>query len=236
MIRYDKLRRAHQASGSQRSFYESYGITVHYAEHARQGASDEYASTREAVLTTLGVPLSKAKLLTELIRCHMDVVHAFSKGPDPIRYKALATIAERAGLNATVFLDLLPATVFLDAVLGSLIDVDGVYGADVHLVLNLLKSEREAMPERHAAREEAVRRGRKNALRDTLKEAQIDADTVFDLLKTPYGPVRGEVMAKIHDLIRDPDRQTDFGELTSELRRRAGTAHRLLHDRHLTLD
>ena len=92
------------------------------------------------------------------------------------------------------------------------------------------------MPERHAARVEAVRRGRKNALRDTLKEAQIDADTVFDLLKTPYGPVRGEVMVKVHDLIRDPDKQADFGALTAELRRRARIAQKLLHDRHLTLD
>lgn len=235
-VRYDKLQRAHQASGATKSFYDTYGIVVHYADHARQGASDEYASTREAILGALEIPASKAKLLNELIRCHIDVILAMDKGPDPIKYKAVAAIAERAGLNAAVFLDLLPAVIFLDAVLGSLIYVNGQLSAHCGLLLNLFKSEREAMPERHLAREEAVRRGRKTVLRETLKEAQIDADTVFELLKTPYGPVRGEVMAKVHDLIRDPDRKADFGPLTNELRRRARTAQKLLHDRHLTLD
>ena len=39
--RYDKLRRAHEASASLQSFYDAYGIVVHYAEHARHGASDD---------------------------------------------------------------------------------------------------------------------------------------------------------------------------------------------------
>ncbi len=234
--RYDKLRRAHQASGSAQTFYEAYGIRVHYPEHAHQSAADEYASTREAVLEALDIPATKSKLFTELIRCHIDVIQAFNKGPDPIKYRAFAAIAERAGLNSAVFLDLLPATIFLDAILGSLVYVNRVYSADLHILLNLFKSEREAMPERHAAREEAVRRGKKNALREALQEAQIDADTVFDLLKTPYGPVRGEVMAKVHDLIRDPDRKANFGEHINELRRRARLAQKFLHDRHLTLD
>jgi hypothetical protein len=235
-VRYDKLRRAHHASGSKLSFFEAYGITVHYPEHGRRGASDEYASTREAALDALDVPLSKAKLFTELIRCHMDVIHGFNSGPDPVKYKALAAIAERAGLNAPVFLDLLPATIFLDAVLGSLVYVDKDWRADVHILLNLFKSEREAMPERHAAREEALRRGRKQAVREVLETAKIEAESVFALLKTPYGPVRGEVMDKIHDLIRDPERKSDFGEHTAELRSRARVANKLLQDLHLTID
>jgi len=234
--RYDKLRRAHEVSGSSQSFFDAYGIAVHYPEHGRRGASDEYATTREAVLGTLDVSMSKAKLFTELIRCHMDVIHGFNKGPDPVKYKALAAIAERAGLNPPVFLDLLPATVFLDAILGSLVYTNGSYSADIHILLNLFRSEREAMPERHAAREEALRRGRKTALRDVLKQAKIDADTVFDLLKTPYGPVRGEVMAKVHELIRNPENKSDFGEYTEELRQRAHVAHKLLNEQNLTLE
>ena len=236
LIRYDKLRRAHEASGSAQSFFETYGIIVHYPEHGRRGASDEYATTREAVLDALDVSPSKAKLFTELIRCHMEVIQGFSKGPDPVKYTALAAIAERAGLNTPVFLDLLPATVFLDSVLGSLVYVNGTYSADIHILLNLFRSEREARPERHAAREEALRRGRKTALRDVLKQAKIDADTVFELLKTPYGPVRGEVMAKVHELIRDPDRRADFGEHTDELKRRARVAKQLLNEQNLTLE
>lgn len=234
--RYDKLRRAHEASGSSVSFYDEYQIVVHYPDHARRGASDEYASTREAVLNELGVSLSMAKLLTELIRCHMEVINSFKQGPDAVKYKALAAVAERVGLNVTVFLDLLPACLFLDAVLGSLVYVNGSYKAQLDLILNLFRSEREARPDRHLAREQALKRGRKAALNEALSTAKIDANSVFELLKTPYGPVRGEVMARIHDLIRDPGRKADFGEHTDELRQRARVAQKLVNDQNLTLD
>ncbi len=235
-IRYDKLRRAHAATGATPSFYDAYGIAVHYPHHASHSASDEYASTRAAVLEALAIPAAMSKLLTELIRCHLGVIQTFSQGSDPVKYRALAAISERAGINSTVFLDFLPAIIFTDAVLGSLVYVNRVPRVELQTLLNVFKSEREAMPERHSAREEAVRRGKKTALREALKEAQIDADTVFDLLKTPYGPVRGEVMAKVHDLIRDPERKANFGELTNELRRRARLAQKFLHDQQLTLD
>lgn len=234
--RYDKLRRAHEASESSVSFYHEYQIVVHYPDHARRAASDEYASTREAVLTELGVPLSKAKLLTELIRCHMEVILSFKQGPDPVKYRALAAVAERIGLNVAVFLDLLPACLFLDAVLGSLVYEDGVPKADLHLLINVFKSEREAMPARHAAREQALKRGRKAALNEALVLAKIDADSVFKLLNTPYGPVRGEVMTRVHNLIRDPNSQADFGEQTAELRQRARVAHKLVNEQQLTIE
>ncbi len=234
-VRYDKLRRAHAASQKANSFYADHQITVHYQDHARSGAADEYASTREAVLNFFDLPASRAKLLTELIRCHMDVILAFKHGPDPLKYRALATVAERVGLNAPVFLDLLPATLFLDAVLGSLIYAEGEYRANLALIINLFKSEREAMPDRHAAREAALHRGQKQALRDTLKEALIDADSVFALLHTSYGPVRGQVMAKIHELINNPAAEVDFGDQTAVLIQRARHANALLAERHLTL-
>jgi hypothetical protein len=173
------------------------------------------------------LPSAKLKLLSELKRLHTDIARAFKTAPDAAKYKALIAIAERAGLNASTFLDVLPALLFIDACQGEL---------ELTALLNLLRSEREACPERHEAREQALRRGRKHAIRETLGEAGLEAETVFDLLKTPYGPVRGEVMTKMHDLIREPDRAIDFGEHTDELRRRARVAHDLLNDRHLALD
>ena len=234
--RYDKLRRAHAAKTLAVSFFEAYGITVHYPDHARLSALDEYASTREAVLDALGVPHAHAKLLTELIRCHLEVIKTCTLGADPIKYKAWAAIAERAGLNVPVFLDLLPAALFLDAVLGSLVLENGVTRVDTRLILNLYKAEREAMPERHAAREQALKRGRKAALNEALSTAKIDAESVFALLKTPYGPVRGEVMARIHHLIHDPNSPADFGEHTVELRRRARVAQKLISEQNLSID
>lgn len=235
-MRYDKLRRAHIVRDGETSFYETYNIVVHYPNHASCGAGNEFASTREAVLEFMGVAPAHAKLLTELIRAHMEVIKGFSKGPDPKKYLSLAAVAERAGVNVGVFLDILPAAIFLDAVAGSLFYERGRYQTDFSLLVHLLQSEREAMPERHDNRDLALRRGRKTAVREIMKTAGIDAETVFTLLGTPLGPVRGEVMAKIHDLIRDPERQVNFAEHSHELRRRAQVAHAALRAQHLSID
>lgn len=236
ITRYDKLRRAHEAAGSSTSFYDDYQIVVHYPDHARRGASDEYASTREAVLAELGVPLSHARLLSELIRCHMEVINGFKLGPDAVKYRALIAVAERIGLNVGVFLDFLPACLFLDLGLGSLVYEQGKTGIELQTLINLFRSEREALPARHLAREQALKRGRKAALNEALLSAAIDANSVFELLKTPLGPVRGEVMKKIHNLIRDPDSLVDFGGQTEELRRRARIAQKLVNEQNLSLD
>lgn len=234
--RFDKLRRAHALASPTTDFFETYQISAHYPEHAKRAAADEYASTRQAVLDVLGVPHSHAKLLAELIRCHMDVIETCAHGIDARKYMAWAAIADKAGLNVPFFLDLLPATLFLDAVMGSLTYKAGASAVNVSLILNLFKAEREAMPARHLAREQAFKRGRKQAIQDTLKEVNIDAESVFVLLKTPLGPVRGEVMRSVHHLIHTPDMKADFGSATTELRRRARAAQVLLADRNLTLE
>ncbi|MDQ5952549.1 MAG: hypothetical protein QG626_678 [Patescibacteria group bacterium] len=234
--KFDKLRRAHALASPTGNFFESFQISAHYPEHAKRAAADEYASTRQAVLDVLGIPHSHAKLLAELIRCHADVIDACAHGVDAHKYRAWAAIADKAGLNVPFFLDLLPATLFLDAVLGSLSYKSGAPAIDVSLVLNIFKAEREAMPERHLAREQAFKRGRKQAVQDTLKQANIDAESVFALLKTPLGPVRGEVMRNVYHLIQSPDMKVDFGDATVELRRRARVAQTLLADQNLTLE
>lgn len=234
--KFDKLRRAHALASPATDFFETFQISAHYPEHAKRAAADEYASTRQAVLDALGVPHSHAKLLAELVRCHMDVIETCARGVDAHKYLAWAAIAEKAGLNVPFFLDLLPATLFLDAVLGSLTMKAGAPVVEVNLVLNIFKAEREAMPARHLAREQAFKRGRKQAVQDTLKEVNIDAESVFALLKTPLGPVRGEVMRSVYHLIHSPDMKADFGSATAELRRRARAAQVLLADRNLTLE
>ncbi|MFZ2681629.1 MAG: hypothetical protein WAZ14_00835 [Patescibacteria group bacterium] len=234
--RYDKLRRAHQAKDAAESFFATYKITVHYGDHARAGASDTYASTRQAVLDFLQVSDTHTRLLAELIRAHMEAIRAFAQGPDAVRYQALAGVAAKAGLNVPVFLDLLPAVVFLDAVLGSLSTSDGTPVAETEVIFNLFRSEREAMPERHAAREAAARRGHKHAVQEILTEVGLEAQAIFTLLQTPYGPVRGQVMAQVYAMIRNPDAQADFGEHTAFLKERARLAYAKLRQARLTLD
>ena len=232
VIRYDKLLRAH---GDGMAFFDAYQIEAHYPGHARVSAGDMYATTREAVLDFFQLAPSHAKLLTELTRLHMDVILAFQRGPSADKYLAFGAIAERLGLNRSLFYDLLAACLFLDAVLGSLGYENGVHKADLELVLNLFKAEREAQPERHAAREESLRRGRKTALREALAEAGLAPEDVFELLQTPYGPARGRIMERVYALLRDPEAREDFGACTEEVRRRAEIVRKLLEERDLSV-
>jgi methyl coenzyme M reductase subunit C len=236
-VRYDKLRRAHEVSIPQTSFYEAYKIVAHYPGHASAGASVEFEKTREAVLETLRVSPAHAKLLTSLIRVHMDVIKGFSQGPDPKKYASLVAIAEQAGLHVPVFLEILPAALFIDAIAGSLILTENTRTqTDFSLLIHFFQSEREAMPARHAERQLALQRGRKAAVKQILQTAGIDSDTVFAMLQTPYGPVRGQTMRQIYDLIRDPEVHVDFSSQTLELRRRARLAHTALQAQHLSID
>lgn len=234
-VRYDKLIRAQTVHQHPYAFFEQYGIQAHYPGHARVAATDDYASTRESVLHFFRLSVSHAKMFTELIRLHMEVITTFQRGPDAEKYRALGAIAERLGLNRSLFFDLLTACCFVDTVLGSLGYNKGQEKVDLTLFFNLLRAEREAFPERHQAREEALRRGRKTALRDTLAEAELSPDEVFILLKTPYGPVRGRVMEQIYEAIRNEDAQLSFGEHTEDIRRRAEIARKLLQARDLNL-
>jgi len=194
---------------------------VHYDGHDRIGASAVYAPAREAILKYFDLPSSSAKLLTELIRLHMDIINTFIASPNVAEFKAFVALAGRAGLNKELFLDLVPACLFLDAVAGSLEEVDGKRFHDMTPLLNWYRAEREAMPERHDAREAGEKKASKMAVKKAYADANLSPEEVFELLGTPIGPVRGEVMKKIDELVRNPEAKVDFGEKTEEIRKRA---------------
>jgi hypothetical protein len=173
----------------------------------------------------------------------MEVIYAFADKPDAAKYTALAKSADKLGLNVQLFLDLLPAVVFVDAVLGSLTcQVDSTSqarphhcSADLKVLINLLTAELEAMPDRHASRRLAADRGYKQAIKEVMTEAGLSPEIVFALLVIPIGPARGRVMEKIYALVRDPESTVDFGQHQQELRERAFRARQLLADRHLSI-
>lgn len=194
---------------------------VHYLGHDRAGASQTYAYARDAILKHFGLASSSAKLLTELIRLHMDIINTFTASPNAVEFKAFAALASRAGLNKDLFLDLAPACLFLDAVAGSLHSEGGVKTHDMTPLVNWYRAEREAMPERHEAREAGEKKASKMAVKKAYADAHLSPEEIFELLGTPIGPIRGEIIKKVEEVVRDPDAKVDFGERTEEIRKRA---------------
>ncbi|MEK7458952.1 MAG: hypothetical protein AAB663_00945 [Patescibacteria group bacterium] len=226
-VRYDKLFRAFAASHASRegaqlqgAFFDAYGITVHYDRHGAVAASPAYAEDRDRIVAHFDLPLSQGKMLAELIRYHIDTIHAFNGAADAKAYEILSARAGKAGLNVDQFLDLALAVMFLDAVAGSVQYHDGKLFAQTGLVIHMLRAEREAAPQRHEAREFAAQQKVKHALKDKLAAALLDGESVFALLGTPLGPVRGEVYRRVQAAIDDDTSTLDFGEHTPELRRR----------------
>ncbi len=234
-VRYDKLLRAFSAAHPkldgaqlQGAFFDAYGITVHYDRHGAVAASPVYTEERDRIASHFGLPLSQGKMLAELIRYHIDTIHAFNGAADAKAYEILSARAGKAGLNVDQFLDLALAVLFLDAVAGSVQYVDGKYFAQTNLVVHMLRAEREAAPKRHEAREFTAHQKVKHALKDKLAAALLDGESVFALLGTPLGPVRGDVYRRVQAAIDDDTAPLDFGTHTAELRRRIAEFRSLL--------
>ncbi len=240
--RFSKLFRSFAASHQglapwqlQIEFFNAYQLRIHYPHHGRLAATEKYAQARSSVMHFFNVSSSHARLMSELIRLHMDVIRSFTTAADTARYQMIVALPDRLGLNKELFLELIPATLFIDAVVGSLQSNGQVIFCDLSLLLNYFKAEREVAPQRHEARVQAALRGRKQAVKETLAEANLDAEVVFALLNTPHGPVRGKVMEDVYELIKNPDATVDFGSHTPEIKKRANMAKNLLAERNLQL-
>ncbi|MFA5945609.1 MAG: hypothetical protein WC802_01710 [Patescibacteria group bacterium] len=204
---------------------------VHYPGHDRAGAGQPYAYARDAVMRYFELPVSSSKMMTELIRLHMDVLTVFAKSADVQQFMAFSALAGRAGVNKDVFLDLVPACLFLDGVAGSLHSnplENSKPSHDLAPLIHWYRAEREVMPERHNVRELNAGKGAKLALKKAYASVGLSPEAVFELLGTPIGPVRGEIMRSIQELVEDPASKVDFGEHTKEIRGRAEKARVIL--------
>ncbi len=204
------------------------GEKVHYFGHDRVGASTEFTQAREKILSEFNVSYSHAKMLSELIRLHMDILTAFTKEADGKSYQAFSAIAEKAGLNKDLFLDLAAGAIFLDACTGSLCHIGNEFKHSLEPMLNFYRTEREVAPEKHRERELAAHRDEKAAIKKLHAAGGLSPEEIFILLGTPVGPIRGEVMKKVYDLLEDPEADVDFGEHTEEIRRRVEKTRELL--------
>jgi|GEM_PF-1741263 len=236
--RFDKLFRAFEAGHPElhgpklvASFYEYSGIQAHYKGHDRLGAGVDLSKAREDVLRAFHLPLSNAKILSELIRLHMDIICTFEQGSDVLHYQAFGAIALKAGLNKDLFFDLALGAMFLDGIIGSLHYENGTFDHPIEALFNFFRAEREVAPERHELRLQAEHREKKAQVKALLDAGGLSPEAVFDLLSTPIGPIRGEVMRQIYELVHEPSLSIDFGSQTEEIRSRARKTQALFQER-----
>lgn len=234
-MRYDKLYRAYVVSHEEQNavqgmigFYEAYGIAAHYLGHESEGVTPAYTADRQTVLQAFGVPAANVKLLTELIRYHIEVLGSFVGKADKLKYEVMMARAGKAGLNVDVFLDLMLAVAYLDAVAGGVVCTDGKAAAQTQLVINILRAEREACPKRHEERVRQAESEKKRQYKAALDKAGISGEEVFKLLHTPFGPERGVLMEQVWLAIKDKSHHLEVGEHTVELARRIELAREIL--------
>jgi hypothetical protein len=234
-IRYDKLYRAYEAAhhgqnivANMAGFYDAYEITAHYRDHASVGATLAFTADRQEILAANGVPLANAKLLTELIRYHIEVIDSFSEQPDVKKYELMTARAGKAGLNVDVFLDLMLAVAYLDAIVGCVVLDGGKMTAQTKLIINILRAEREVLPKRHEERVRKLESVKKQVYKDALDKAGISGEAVFKLLQTPFGPERGVLMEQVWLAIKDKSHRLEVGEHSAELARRIELAREIL--------
>jgi len=187
---------------TQRQFYATYGIDVHYAGHDRAIHSPVYRALLERVASRRRLPPRDADLLETLIAHHMDPIADFaSSNPAAIlRYHALAA---KHGYDADDFVDLLQGCLFLDTVCASRPRVDGRVSNDPTVLINFLRSEHDFAPWRRAEKER-VREDKKKRARNVLfREAGLDGVGLMDVLGMDPGPKFGKVLATIQAAIVD---------------------------------
>ncbi|MFH1631807.1 MAG: hypothetical protein ABIA47_02145 [bacterium] len=235
MAKFLKLAKAFQTKRADLSntdlcakFYDEYEIKAHYSDHARIGASDQFLATREAVGEVYRLMQRDRRMLTWIVRHHMDAILFFREGPDRSRFDLLRARAHKAGFDADDALDLQLAALFLDATVGSLHYHEGVFSADFRPVMNFLLSEEMAAPERRKNRRAEAELRRKKRIKELLASAGLSADEVFDVLKIPFGPGRAGVMEQVIELALDPTLKIDFGEHTLEMTRHIQQAQLLI--------
>lgn len=210
------------------AFFDVYEIRAHYLDHGKIGAGDAYQHVREEIGGMYHLSADDLVHVQLGIRHHMDFLNAFASGENVAQFKVFEGRANRYGLDADDFLDLLLAFTFIDTTIGSLKYQEGEFSGQTDIIIHALRSEYHAAPHRRARRQEKADIHARRARKAVLQAAELDGKAVFALLGTPYGPERGEVMKRINALIDHPAEMIQFGGQTDEMRRRIETARDLL--------
>lgn len=207
-------------------FYDKYEIHAHYPDHAKLSI-DSNEEVFESISDHFRLPERDRELIKFSVRNHMYVISAFGSGPNFNAYKLLVSRAHKAGFDADDALDFIMAATFLDVCVGSLTYRLGEFISSVEIILNILRSEEHVSPHRREERRKKRTISDEKFLRYVLNESELDGDSLFKLLQTPFGPERGKIVAEIRSLVMDVSIETKFTNHSHELERRVKKAREL---------
>lgn len=218
--RYIKLLKAFEIEHSELSpidlcvaFGKEYQIKVSYKGHDKVASSATFSDLRDQVSDLCRLTARDREMLYLLVKEHIEQISYFSKKPDGARYKVMEAVAQKAGLDSDDVLDLQLASLFLDAMVGSLAYHDGKFDPDVAVVLNMLKSEELAGSVKNIDRQNRLEEKKRKIFKSVLESCGLSSEEIFQILKIPFGAGRAEILAKVEDAVRYPEFAIDDPEL-----------------------
>lgn len=205
LIRFDKMRRAGAIDGVHATFDGADRAVI----------APQYAEIREAIVKYCGLETAHVKFVAELCWSHKDIIDLFQNPGNESAFSIFPARAGKAGLNVERFLDSLFAIAWLEG------------GEEA--VHRLASAENVAMPERHEARVARERHNKKVRIKEIFGEAGLDPEKLFVELNVPFGPVRGQVMESVYEVIRGNHHVAEaFGASAESIRERAHRAAEIL--------
>lgn len=190
-------------SERERTFFEAYGIQVHYPGHDRAVHSPVYRALLGRLCAERRLPDRDRELLEDLIARHLEPIADF-KVPSPTKIGRYVKISEQRGWDADDFIDLLQGGLFLDGVCGSKRAAGTGQEGGEHeagLFINFLRSEHDYAPWRRAEKEKHREELRKKEQQKVFRDVGLDGVALMDLLGMDPGPAFGSLLRRIHETI-----------------------------------
>ena len=197
----------------QTQFFLTYGIQVHYPNHARKIHAPVYEDLLDRVCAAHGLTSRDRDLLDDLTAHHMEFTVEFNRArPSAIRrYTHLAT---KRGYDADDFLDLLQGCLFLDGVCGSKRLSPHGYWHDPMPIVNCFVSESDFAPWRREQKEVEREQQRARTRNRIFHEVGLDGVALMDLLGMESGPEFGATLRQIQNAVIGQGDMPRFGART----------------------
>lgn len=207
-------------------FFDVYEIHAHYKGHAEAVMHPSKNQLIERVSREFQLTETEQRELRFLLKYHLDHIEWFRSEEHPSCMKVIEHRAKKHDVPIGRAITLSFATLFLDTFFGSLFYEAGTFRAQLEPTLHFLSCEEWALPQRHAERLQKESDTQERQFRLIMTESKLDGESVFALLKTPFGKERGEIMHRIHALIAGKKVSADFGKESKEMQKRIEEARK----------
>jgi hypothetical protein len=181
----------------QTSFFDAYGIRIHYTGHDRLIHSPAYRALLYRLCAAHRLSDQERNLLEDVIAHHLEPIYDFSE-PRAARMERYYEIARQRAYDSDDFIDLLQAGLFLDEVCAS--QRRSLHGLwhDSSILVNFLRAEFDFAPMERAKKAREREQERTRLQQRMFREAQLDGIALMELIGMDPGPRFGQLLRAIH--------------------------------------